>query len=67
MFTDINKDAKENGESVVKFSDIGYYTDQIFNIYFEDKVKKDKSNEDELYKKAKQQARDLAKYAKEQK
>ncbi len=67
MFTDINKDAKENGESVVKLTDQKYYADQIFNLYFEDKVKKNKSNEDELYKKAEQMAKDLAKYAKEKK
>lgn len=33
VFLQLNKDAADNGESVVPFTDVEYYTNQICNLY----------------------------------
>jgi hypothetical protein len=61
MFTQINKDAKDNGEQEVKLTDVEYYTDQINNIFFNNVSGKDN------FPKAEKMAKSMAEYAAKQK
>ena len=63
-FIKINQDVLKTGEQQVDLTDYDYYTDQIYNMYFEDLV--DGSNDEELYRKAESLAKNLAMYAKQQ-
>jgi hypothetical protein len=47
LFIRVNIDCSQTGGTVVPFADIGYYTDQIFNLNNEE-------NWDECYKRAQQ-------------
>lgn len=60
MFDQVNADCKKSGESVVPYSDVEYYANQIHNIFFDNEG----DNSDESFVAAQAAAETLYNYAK---
>ena len=66
LFNQVNIDCKENGERKVALSNYAYYTEQIYNLYFEDLVIEG-MDEEAAWQQAEKLAKSMAKEYKNKK